>query len=107
MECPLYYGVGTKTTDVLRSHEDHGVFTRIPMAFRNLLQSPADWQFWSSCVTLHKSAPLGVVSCVMFSPQDNANGRRFYWPKGKVLGGTRFVRTLLPLPVLLTKLIAR
>ncbi|KAI1788596.1 GMC oxidoreductase [Ganoderma leucocontextum] len=56
------------------SHEDH-VFTRIPMAFRNLLQSSADWQFWSS-------------------PQDDVDGRKLYWPKGKILGGTRFLGSI-------------
>ncbi|PIL34302.1 hypothetical protein GSI_03077 [Ganoderma sinense ZZ0214-1] len=57
------------------SHEGN-IFTRIPMGFQNLLQGAADWQFWSV-------------------PQDNVDGQKIYWPKGKILGGTSSLNALI------------
>jgi choline dehydrogenase len=49
---------------------------RIPAAFSRLFKSPLDWNFTTE-------------------PQGQLNGRRLYWPRGKVLGGSSSMNAMI------------
>lgn len=48
----------------------------IPAAFSKLFQSEVDWKYSTE-------------------PQENMNGRRLYWPRGKVLGGSSSTNAMI------------
>jgi choline dehydrogenase len=49
---------------------------QIPVAFSKLFKSEADWNY-------------------ITEPQINCNGRRMYWPRGKVLGGSTSINAMI------------
>ncbi|MEO8828618.1 GMC family oxidoreductase N-terminal domain-containing protein [Lapillicoccus sp.] len=48
----------------------------IPAAFSQLFRSDADWDYWTT-------------------PQEHLDGRRVYWPRGKVLGGSSSLNAMM------------
>jgi choline dehydrogenase len=48
----------------------------IPAAFPKLFKSPCDWAYYTE-------------------PQSHLNGRRLYWPRGKVLGGSSSINVMV------------
>jgi choline dehydrogenase len=49
---------------------------RIPAAFSRLFRSPLDWNYDTE-------------------PQPQLNGRRIYWPRGRVLGGSSSINAMM------------
>jgi choline dehydrogenase len=49
---------------------------RMPAAFSKLFKTPLDWNFATE-------------------PQENLNGRRLYWPRGKLLGGSSSMNAMV------------
>lgn len=52
------------------------LFSRIPAAFAQLFSSGADWD-------------------ITTEPQQHANGRKMYWPRGKMLGGCSAINAMI------------
>ena len=68
---------------LLLSHEGH-VFARIPMGFRNLLESPADWQYWSACVMTCRARLFGKTSNLSFQARRTTSTTENYTgPRGR------------------------
>lgn len=69
------------------SHEQN-IFTRIPLAFAKLFKTVLDWNYETTFVPFLSSYSEQLV-IESRRPQKAFNGRSIYWPRGKMLGGTR------------------
>lgn len=72
---------------LLHSH-DQNLFTRIPLAFSKLFKTAFDWNYETTYATMGTNRPCHWLIDI-FRPQKAFNGRAIYWPRGKMLGGTR------------------
>lgn len=68
---------GSATVAVLEAGgSDDRAQIRIPAAFSKLFRTDVDWDYWTT-------------------PQRHAGGRRLFWPRGKVLGGSSSINAMI------------
>jgi choline dehydrogenase len=59
--------------------DDNRMQIRVPAAFSKLFRSDVDWEYWTE-------------------PQQELDGRRVYWPRGRCLGGTSSINATMAIP---------
>lgn len=66
------------------------LMTSIPLAFAKLFKSDADWDYETTYAGSPAPPPNTLYSLDMYRAQQRLQNRQVYWPRGKILGGTRW-----------------
>lgn len=61
--------------------------TSIPLAFARLFKSDADWDYETTYAGCNSSPH--AIDLYLYRAQEHLQKRQVYWPRGKILGGTR------------------